>query len=178
MYAVRPDQLDMIDITNQPVHQVEEVQLTKCQAERVNKEASQPGLFIPKCDDEGNYEKKQCFQLHTIHDCWCVDENGEELDESRVAFATDTASASAFNCEKKVRVNQSQIFYNKIGRAFCRGWTMWQGTTASQCKKRGKRKETGVGIFRCQNWACPNLHRWRILQTTAVRQKGNLLVPD
>ena len=58
MYAIRPDQLDVIDIANQQVHQVTEVTMTKCQIERSNG-AAKPGLFVPACDNDGNYYKKQ-----------------------------------------------------------------------------------------------------------------------
>ena len=58
MYAVRPDQLDVIDIANQNVYQVTEVTMTKCQTER-GQGSARPGLFAPACDDDGNYYPKQ-----------------------------------------------------------------------------------------------------------------------
>ncbi|XP_072125175.1 nidogen-2 isoform X11 [Mobula birostris] len=41
------------------------------------------GLYIPQCDDEGNFRPMQC-QSSTGH-CWCVDENGQEIAGTRTA---------------------------------------------------------------------------------------------
>ncbi|XP_062904848.1 nidogen-2 isoform X5 [Mobula hypostoma] len=41
------------------------------------------GLYIPQCDDEGNFRPMQC-QSSTGH-CWCVDENGQEVAGTRTA---------------------------------------------------------------------------------------------
>lgn len=40
------------------------------------------GAFVPKCDEEGYYEKKQCHASTGY--CWCVDKHGNEFLESRV----------------------------------------------------------------------------------------------
>jgi len=42
-----------------------------------------PGAFIPTCNDDGSYEKKQCH-ASTGH-CWCVNEDGKELVGTRKA---------------------------------------------------------------------------------------------
>eukprot|EP00794_Sanderia_malayensis_P006764 gene6764-7525_t len=39
-----------------------------------------PGLFAPKCDEDGFYIAKQC----TDKECFCVDRNGQEVEETRV----------------------------------------------------------------------------------------------
>ncbi|XP_040283641.1 uncharacterized protein LOC120997603 isoform X5 [Bufo bufo] len=41
-----------------------------------------PGAFIPDCDEEGNYNPKQCHGSTGY--CWCVDENGAEISGSRM----------------------------------------------------------------------------------------------
>jgi len=39
-----------------------------------------PGLFVPKCNEDGFYVSKQC----TAKECFCVDRNGVEVPETRV----------------------------------------------------------------------------------------------
>ncbi|XP_075049415.1 nidogen-2 [Mixophyes fleayi] len=41
------------------------------------------GVFVPECDEEGNYVPQQCHSS-TGH-CWCVDQNGVEVDGTRRA---------------------------------------------------------------------------------------------
>ncbi|XP_057313784.1 testican-2-like [Hydractinia symbiolongicarpus] len=40
-----------------------------------------PGLFTPKCDEDGFFMPKQCNKKRG--DCWCVDRNGAEIDGTR-----------------------------------------------------------------------------------------------
>ncbi|XP_067895206.1 uncharacterized protein nid2a isoform X2 [Heterodontus francisci] len=49
----------------------------------MNLRGSQPlaGVYIPQCDEEGNFRPLQC-QGSTGH-CWCVDENGQEIPGTR-----------------------------------------------------------------------------------------------
>lgn len=35
------------------------------------------GAFIPQCKDSGEFEEKQCWGSTGY--CWCVDENGSEI---------------------------------------------------------------------------------------------------
>jgi len=39
-----------------------------------------PGRYLASCDNDGNYEKVQCH----LSTCWCVDQFGQEMPNSRV----------------------------------------------------------------------------------------------
>ncbi|XP_015205516.2 H-2 class II histocompatibility antigen gamma chain isoform X1 [Lepisosteus oculatus] len=56
---------------------------TKCQLE-ANAKSVHPGVFRPKCDEQGNYLPMQCWSSTGY--CWCVDKNGDELPGTRVRF--------------------------------------------------------------------------------------------
>ncbi|MBN3297365.1 HG2A protein, partial [Amia calva] len=49
---------------------------TKCQVE-ANSKTVHPGVFRPKCDEQGNYEPLQCWDSTGF--CWCVDKDGKEV---------------------------------------------------------------------------------------------------
>ena len=40
------------------------------------------------------------YKLLAIHDCWCVNESGEEIEGSRVEFGEDIDGVEKFNCDK------------------------------------------------------------------------------
>uniref|UniRef100_A0A8C5MFU4 Thyroglobulin type-1 domain-containing protein n=1 Tax=Leptobrachium leishanense TaxID=445787 RepID=A0A8C5MFU4_9ANUR len=42
---------------------------------------AQPGIFRPKCEDNGNFELTQCW--HSTGYCWCVYKNGTEVPETK-----------------------------------------------------------------------------------------------
>ncbi|XP_072031734.1 papilin-like isoform X2 [Amphiura filiformis] len=42
-----------------------------------------PGIYVPQCTLEGGYEIMQCHR--NTGECWCVDENGIEINDSRKA---------------------------------------------------------------------------------------------
>jgi len=68
-----------------------EVKCGTCAMKRANTKAM-PGAFIPTCNDDGSYERKQCH-ASTGH-CWCVNEDGKELVGTR-----KTAAEGEPNCE-------------------------------------------------------------------------------
>lgn len=43
--------------------------------------------FIPRCKDNGDFEPLQCQR--TLGECWCVDESGIELPDSRTDGSPD-----------------------------------------------------------------------------------------
>ena len=61
---------------------------SKCQLQRAKALSfSSNGLqpvsrFVPQCDDDGSYSKIQCWASTGY--CWCADENGTELEGTRV----------------------------------------------------------------------------------------------
>ncbi|XP_076993522.1 HLA class II histocompatibility antigen gamma chain [Tamandua tetradactyla] len=55
--------------------------LTKCQEEVSRIPAVHPGMFSPKCDENGNYLPLQCYG--SIGYCWCVFPNGTEVPHTR-----------------------------------------------------------------------------------------------
>ena len=40
-----------------------------------------PGMFVPQCREDGGYQATQCHASTGF--CWCVDEYGNELTETR-----------------------------------------------------------------------------------------------
>jgi len=58
---------------------------TPCQRKRQEAQTQKLfGAFIPKCTEDGQYESVQCN--HDNGPCWCVDEQGEELDGTRTTY--------------------------------------------------------------------------------------------
>ncbi|KAK2497336.1 hypothetical protein MC885_012744, partial [Smutsia gigantea] len=55
--------------------------LTKCQEEVSRIPAIHPGMFRPKCDEDGNYVPLQCYGSTGY--CWCVFPNGTEVPHTR-----------------------------------------------------------------------------------------------
>lgn len=52
-----------------------------------------PGLFTPKCDEDGFYMPSQC----TDKECFCVDRNGQEIEKSRIAGSTISCADNTIN---------------------------------------------------------------------------------
>ncbi|XP_068730483.1 thyroglobulin-like isoform X2 [Montipora capricornis] len=57
-------------------------ELTPCQKKKQEALKLPPiGRFVPQCKRDGSFEEKQC---HTsTGQCWCVDKNGKEIEETR-----------------------------------------------------------------------------------------------
>ncbi|XP_044520431.1 HLA class II histocompatibility antigen gamma chain [Gracilinanus agilis] len=55
--------------------------LTKCQLEASRVPHVHPGMFCPKCDENGNYEPLQCHGSTGF--CWCVYPNGTEVPHTK-----------------------------------------------------------------------------------------------
>lgn len=55
--------------------------LPKCLEEVSHIPAVHPGMFKPKCDENGNYMPLQCYG--SIGYCWCVFPNGTEVPHTR-----------------------------------------------------------------------------------------------
>ena len=60
--------------------------LTYCELQREINTASSND-FIPRCKDNGDFEPLQCHLK--LGECWCVDESGIELPDSRTAGVPD-----------------------------------------------------------------------------------------
>ncbi|KAM8953515.1 nidogen-1 [Pelodytes ibericus] len=65
-----------------------ELEKTKCQLHQesilgfISPRGPRPvGLFVPQCDDNGNYSPRQCHASSGY--CWCVDKDGNELNGTR-----------------------------------------------------------------------------------------------
>ncbi|XP_055333296.1 uncharacterized protein LOC129584903 [Paramacrobiotus metropolitanus] len=55
---------------------------TKCQHESMERSVM-ADIYHPQCHDNGKYRPLQCFADHFSEKCWCVDESGNALDESK-----------------------------------------------------------------------------------------------
>jgi len=69
-------------------------QLTAC--ERAAEEARErPGLYVPQCDAQGNYEP---MQFHASTGArWCVDEHGREVTGTRTPPGKPDPDCSEYN---------------------------------------------------------------------------------
>ena len=98
-HELNPDELD----PNHEIVSLSGAELTSCQRERNVKLEENPAQYIPDCDENGKYISKQCYAFLAVHDCWCVDENGIEKEDSRVQFGemdNPNGDPSTFTCEE------------------------------------------------------------------------------
>ena len=58
------------------------ISVTKCQLAHVEAGFVRDGEYTPQCTETGEYEKMQCLKGN-VGECWCVNENGEELAGTR-----------------------------------------------------------------------------------------------
>ena len=57
-------------------------ELTPCQKKKQEALKLPPiGRFVPQCKRDGSFEEKQCHA--SPGQCWCVDKNGKEIEETR-----------------------------------------------------------------------------------------------
>ncbi|XP_071155459.1 uncharacterized protein [Mytilus edulis] len=49
-------------------------------------------IFLPRCDSDGQFQKKQCLDSHGI--CWCVHSNGTKIKDSDVRGNPDCSKAT------------------------------------------------------------------------------------
>eukprot|EP00794_Sanderia_malayensis_P014103 gene14103-15576_t len=68
--------------------------LTKCEQKR---EIASDDSYVATCDENGEFTKVQC----STKNCWCVDEDGEEIDGTRTATGDPV-------CEKKAPLTECQ----------------------------------------------------------------------
>lgn len=61
--------------------------------EHKNKTEAKPGAFIPKCKADGTYQQMQCHGSTGY--CWCADENGKEIEDSKLRFKQPDCSPPA-----------------------------------------------------------------------------------
>ncbi|XP_063425011.1 papilin-like isoform X2 [Mytilus trossulus] len=59
-------------------------------AQRENEICS--AIFLPRCDSDGQFQKKQCLDSHGI--CWCVHSNGTKIKDSDVRGNPDCSKAT------------------------------------------------------------------------------------
>lgn len=87
--------------------------LTKCQKERKTAlgplGSAPPGRFAPECDDNGKYNKMQCYSATDY--CWCVDSLGLEIPgtrkKGRVSCPDKGLRLMLFSC-RNVKENKSK----------------------------------------------------------------------
>jgi len=76
-------QLDMVvDCWGEQVLLQNNGECPVCSNDRENSK-DVPGAFVPTCKDDGTFEEKQCH-ASTGH-CWCVDDNGKEIEGTKKA---------------------------------------------------------------------------------------------
>nr|XP_054758295.1 papilin-like [Lytechinus pictus] len=66
---------------------VDMAELTLCQQDQ----RTAQGSYVPQCTESGDYEPMQCYGSNNDY-CWCVNENGEELDFTRTLPEQDRPS--------------------------------------------------------------------------------------
>ena len=84
-----------------PVHELPFLgKLTKCQKDAEKASRGSEGAFVPECDKNGAYMKIQCHKEY----CWCVSENGKELEGTRTGFGNPI-------CEKGILGRKFSIHF-------------------------------------------------------------------
>ena len=63
------------------------------------------GVFVPKCEPDGSFAQVQC--LNTSRYCWCVDNNGKEIQGTRVRLTQP-------KCPSPVAAVQSKSIKNSL----------------------------------------------------------------
>lgn len=64
---------------------------TKCEYLQRKAENGFIGSFVPECDEKGRFLTVQCWK--TVGQCWCVDNEGRELEGTRVEGSTPNCQA-------------------------------------------------------------------------------------
>ncbi|XP_048452133.1 thyroglobulin [Rhincodon typus] len=84
---------------------------TKCEIERFTA-SSFGNVFIPSCDDNGNYLPVQC---QNRDQCWCVDSNGQEIFGTRQQRREPDCSNGESDCKLERKSTLSRLFYGPVG---------------------------------------------------------------
>ena len=91
--------LSLSFIFTQTCCEVEEIAINDC--------GGMTGCYIPQCDENCNWESMQCWSSTGY--CWCVDENGIEID------GTSTPSWQGFpDCSTQVGCEEGYVLINDI----------------------------------------------------------------
>jgi hypothetical protein len=90
---------------------------TPCQKARQKADSAAPqtGLFVPTCEADGSYTKKQCHASTGY--CWCVDKDGVKIQETEV-FSSEP------QCDKKTKCQQEEEEANRRSEQGQRGHTI------------------------------------------------------
>ena len=98
--------------------------LTFCELQR-EIDSARSKDFIPRCKEDGRFEELQCQRMSG--ECWCVDEAGMEIPESRTVGLP--------NCDKPVgKCSKVQRLYHSILTLFATSRWCYQSLAA--CFKR------------------------------------------
>ncbi|XP_072015538.1 uncharacterized protein [Amphiura filiformis] len=100
--------------------------LTKCNKALLEASAGKAliGSYVPQCTKAGEYETMQCHGSTGY--CWCVDENGEEIQRTKAG-----PGSAQPNCEGKSTKCQKAVLEASAGQALI-------GSYVPQCTKTGE----------------------------------------
>ncbi|KAH1000715.1 neurogenic locus notch homolog protein 3 isoform X1 [Dendroctonus ponderosae] len=141
-------------------HCVEPLLLTGCQHQKTLAlhQAHESGIpagkvYIPTCTDDGDYASKQCN--HGTKECWCVDERGFEISQSRT-------QDSDLNCDGKFAAhNCSELDCEECEHGYmmnddgCRTCDCVQPCSRISC--RGEGETCRLVAVECVNLPCPSV---------------------
>lgn len=137
---------------------LEPLMFTTCQHQRylAHHQAHESGLpankfFIPQCQQDGSFEKKQCN--YALKECWCVDERGFELSQTRKPlgeplFCDDSSS----NCPLR-KCEHDCLHGFELNENGCHTCKCIDPCTKISC--RGEGETCRLVDVECTNGPCP-----------------------
>jgi len=129
-----------------------------------------PGMFVPQCRDDGGYRSTQCHGSNGY--CWCVDEYGNELIETRVRGQRNCSAL------KHRSISQCHSDYNKATEV------NEHGHHIPQCEFDGSYKQTQCNRESGECWCVdkngiekPETRTTEMPQCQLKEEKVNCKVP-
>ncbi|XP_019877040.1 balbiani ring protein 3 [Aethina tumida] len=136
--------------------------LTACQHQRTlaQHQAHESGIpagkvYMPNCSSDGSYEPKQCNP--GTGECWCVDESGFEISETRTKYNKPLSCdppPKPIKCRKTECEDECEHGY-EMDENGCRTCECVDPCTKISC--RGEGETCRLVTVECVSWPCPSV---------------------